>query len=60
MPFRQEFEPEMLLVMIKALEIACVAQPSVSREIIATRIVSAARFGEIELVRLLEAAVETH
>jgi hypothetical protein len=56
------FEPEMIAVMGEALEAACKVshdadQPEAMREIIARRIIAAARFGERDPVRLRAAAL---
>src|SRR5262249_45728073 len=55
------FEPEMIAVMSEAFEAACTAlhdadRPEAMREIIARRIIAAARFGERDPVRLRTAA----
>ena len=56
------FDPEAIAAMGEALEAAVKAlqdagQPDMVREVIAGRIVSAARFGERDPVRLREAAL---
>jgi hypothetical protein len=56
------FEPEAIAVMSEAFEAACkeldeAGQPKVAREVIAGRIVAAARLGECDPVRLREAAL---
>jgi hypothetical protein len=56
------FEPETIAAMSEAFEAACeviheVSQPNVVREIIAGRIIAAARFGERDPVRLQAAAL---
>jgi hypothetical protein len=55
------FEPEAIAVMSEALEAACkelrdTDQPEVMREVIAGRIIAAARLGERDPLRLREAA----
>jgi len=51
------FEPEATAAMSTAFDAACEGQPEVVREVIAARIIAAARFGERDPVRLLEAAL---
>jgi hypothetical protein len=56
------FEPEAIAVMSEALEAACkelrdTDQPEVMREVIAGRIIAAARLGERDPLRLREAAL---
>jgi hypothetical protein len=56
------FDPEAIAAMTKAFDAACeklgdIDQPEVAREIIAGRIIAAARFGERDPARLLEAAL---
>jgi hypothetical protein len=56
------FGPKTLATMSEALDAACkvlgeVGQPEVAREVIAVRILAAARFGERDPTRLLEAAL---
>jgi hypothetical protein len=56
------FDPEAIVAMSDAIDAACeelgdTDQPEVAREIIAGRIVAAARFGERDRARLLEAAL---
>jgi len=56
------FGPEALATMSEALDAACkelghIGQPEVARELIAVRILAAARFGERDPTRLLEAAL---
>ncbi len=56
------FEPEAIAAMTEALDAACeklgkTDQPEVTRELIAGRIIAAARFGERDTARLLEAAL---
>jgi hypothetical protein len=68
MPNRQftqpgAFKPEAIAAMSEALEVAFeklgdTGQPEVTREIIARRIITAARFGERDPGRLLEAALQ--
>jgi hypothetical protein len=58
------FDPEMVAAMSEAFDAACeklsdTDQPEVTREVIAGRIVAAARFGERDPARLLEAALAT-
>jgi hypothetical protein len=62
--FRQPgaFDPEVPTTMTEAYDIACekpgdTDQPEVAREVIAGRIIAAARFGERDPARLLEAAL---
>jgi hypothetical protein len=55
------FEPEVIAVMSEAFEAACKeldesGQPRVAREVIAGRIIAAARIGERDPVRLRAAA----
>jgi hypothetical protein len=50
------FVPEVVAVMGQAFEDACNKHPAASREVIAHRIVAAARLGVHDLVRLREAA----
>jgi hypothetical protein len=57
------FGPEELAAMSEALEAACkelrnAGQPEMVREIVARRIILAARFGERAPVRLREAALD--
>jgi hypothetical protein len=51
------FEPEAVAAMSEALEAACNEQPNVARGTIASRIITAARLGERDPVRLREAAL---
>jgi hypothetical protein len=56
------FEPEVIAVMSEAFEAACKeldesGQPRVAREVIAGRIIAAARIGERDPVRLRAAAL---
>ncbi len=67
MPFRTlaqpgAFDPETIAAMGDVLDAACeklgdTDQPEVAREVIAGRIVAAARLGERDPARLLEAAL---
>jgi hypothetical protein len=63
-PFIQSgaFEPDVIAVMSEAFEAACnelneAGQPRVAPEVIATRIIAAARRGERDPVRLRAAAL---
>jgi hypothetical protein len=63
-PFIQSgaFEPEVIAVMSEAFDAACKeldesGQPRVAREVIAGRIIAAARIGERDPVRLRAAAL---
>jgi len=56
------FGPEAIAAMGEAFDAACkelgdTGQPEVAREVVAGRIIAAARFGERDPVRLLEAAL---
>jgi hypothetical protein len=51
------FEPEVVAAMGEAFDTACIERPTASPEVIALRIVAAARFGVLDPVRLLEAAL---
>jgi hypothetical protein len=51
------FGPEALVVLSEAFEVACKEQPTVARGVIANRIITAARFGERDPVRLGAAAL---
>jgi hypothetical protein len=56
------FDPEAIAAMSGALDAACekqcdTDQPEVTREVIAGRIIAAARLGERDPARLLEAAL---
>jgi hypothetical protein len=56
------FEPEVVAAMSHAFDDVCkdltdTGQPQIAREIIARRIIAAARFGEHDPVRLREAAL---
>jgi hypothetical protein len=56
------FGPEAIAAMGEAFDAACkkldaTGQPEAAREVIAGRIIAAARFGERDPVRLLEAAL---
>jgi len=53
------FGPEALAVMSEAYEAALASQPNVVREVIAGRIIAAAKLGERDPVRLREAALRT-
>ncbi len=62
--FMQAFDLVAVAAMSEAFDAACNAiqhtnQPGGTREIIAGRIIAAARLGERDLARLLEAAVAT-
>jgi hypothetical protein len=64
MPMRSfgAFEPEAIAEMGEALDAACeelgdAGRPDAVREILAVRIIAAARFGECDPVRLREAAL---
>jgi hypothetical protein len=50
------FDPDAIAAMSEAFDTACEGQPEAAREVIARRIIAAARFGERDRVRLLEAA----
>jgi hypothetical protein len=57
------FEPEAIAAMSEAFEAACnelqhTGQPEVIREVIAGRIIAAARLGERDPARLLKAALQ--
>jgi hypothetical protein len=57
------FEPEVVAVMSEAFEAACTelneaGQPKVAREVVAGRIIAAARLGERDPARLLKAALQ--
>ena len=56
------FDPEAIAAITAAFDAACeklgdIDQPEVVREVIAGRIIAAARFGERDPARLLEAAL---
>ena len=56
------FDPETIAAMSEVLNAACeklgdIDQPEVAREVIAGRIIAAARLGERDPARLLEAAL---
>jgi hypothetical protein len=56
------FDPEAIAAMTEAFDAACekqsdMDQPEVAREVIAGRIIAAARLGERDPARLLEAAL---
>jgi hypothetical protein len=51
------FGPEVIAAMSEALEAACKERPQVAREVIARRIIAAAKFGERDPMRLREAAI---
>jgi hypothetical protein len=56
------FDPEVIAAMSEVLDAACeklgdTDQPEVAREVIAGRIIAAARLGERDPARLLEAAL---
>jgi hypothetical protein len=56
------FDPEVIAAMTEAFDAACeklgdIDQPEVARELIAGRIIAAAKFGERDPARLLEAAL---
>jgi hypothetical protein len=58
------FDAEVVAAMSAAFDAACeklsdTDQPEVTREVIANRIIAAARFGERNPARLLEAALAT-
>jgi hypothetical protein len=67
MPIRQfiqpgAFEPEAITAMVEAFEAACkeldqAGQPKVAPEVIAGRIIAAAKLGERDPVRLRDAAL---
>jgi hypothetical protein len=50
------FDPEVIAILSKVFEAACSEQPEVAREVIAMRIIVAAKLGERDPVRLREAA----
>ena len=57
-----EFGPEAIAAMTEALDVACeklgnTDEPEVTREVIAGRIIAAARFGARDPARLLEAGL---
>jgi hypothetical protein len=59
---RGAFDPEAIAAMTEAFDAACeklgdIDQPEVAREVIAGRIIAAARLGERDPARLLEAAL---
>jgi hypothetical protein len=59
---RGAFDPEAIAAMTEVFDAACgklgdVDQPEVAREVIAGRIIAAARLGERDPARLLEAAL---
>ncbi len=63
-PFIQSgvFEPEAVAAMSEAFEAACkeledTSQPQIARDVIASRIIAAARLGERDPVRLRESAL---
>ncbi len=63
-PFIQSgvFEPETVAAMSEAFEAACkeledTSQPQIARDVIASRIIAAARLGERDPVRLRESAL---
>jgi len=58
-PFMQlgAFEPEAIAAMSEAFDAACESQPEAVREVIAQRIIQAARLGERDPVRLRESAL---
>jgi hypothetical protein len=63
-PFIQSgvFEPEAVAAMSEAFEAACkeledTGQPQIARDVIASRIIAAARLGERDPVRLRESAL---
>ncbi len=51
------FEPEVVATLSEVFVAACNEQPDVAREIIANRIVGAAKLGERDSVRLLKVAL---
>ena len=51
------FEPEVIAVMSEVFEAACKEQPDVSPDVIANRIIAAAKLGERDPVRLREVAL---
>ena len=56
------FDPKAIAAMTEAFDAACkklsdTDQPEVTREVLAGRIIAAARFGERDPARLLEAAL---
>jgi hypothetical protein len=56
------FDPEAITAMIEAFDAACeklgyIVQPEVARDVIAGRIIAAAKLGERDPARLLEAAL---
>jgi hypothetical protein len=56
------FEPEAVAAMSEAFEAACkeledTSQPQIARDVIASRIIAAARLGERDPVRLRESAL---
>jgi hypothetical protein len=58
------FDPEAVAAMSNAFDAACerlsdTDQPEVTREVVAGRIIAAARLGERDQARLLEAALAT-
>jgi hypothetical protein len=58
------FGPEAIAAMSEAFDAACkelgdTGQPEVAREVIAGRIIAAARFGERDPARLIEAALRS-
>jgi hypothetical protein len=64
MPFRSSggFDPEAIAAITEVLDAACeklgeIEHPEIAREVIARRIIAAARFGERDPARLLEAAL---
>jgi hypothetical protein len=52
------FEPDVIAMLIEVFEAACNEQPNVAREVIANRIVGAAKLGERDAVRLRKAALD--
>ena len=51
------FEPEVVALMTEVFEAACNEQPDVAREVIANRIIAAAKLGERDPARLREIAL---
>jgi hypothetical protein len=54
---RGAFAPEVVATMSQVFDAACTEQPHVAREVIANRIVAAAKLGERDPARLREAAL---
>jgi hypothetical protein len=51
------FEPEVVAMLGEVFEAACNERPDMAREVIANRIIAAAKLGERDRVRLREAAL---